>query len=198
LNDHGAKLNNSIQMAEILISVDIEASGPIPGEYSMLALGACVVGAPEQSFYVELKPLHGGFQEEALAVAGFDLAQLERDGTPPERAMADFEAWIQAVTPSGAVPVCVAYPISFDWMFVAYYFHRFLGRNPFGIAGLDVKSFYAGMMGSPYISSGKTDMDPRFSDDRPLTHHAREDAIAQAALFQRLLTYRHSLSGDLR
>ena len=54
-------------MAEILISVDIEASGPIPGEYSMLALGACVVGAPEQSFYVELKPLHGGFQEEALA-----------------------------------------------------------------------------------------------------------------------------------
>lgn len=185
-------------MAEILISVDIEASGPIPGEYSMLALGACVVGAPEQSFYVELKPLHGGFQEEALAVAGFDLAQLERDGTAPERAMADFEAWIQAVTPSGAVPVCVAYPISFDWMFVAYYFHRFLGRNPFGIAGLDVKSFYAGMMGSPYISSGKADMDPRFSDDEPLSHHAREDAIAQAALFQRLLTYRHSLSGDLR
>lgn len=112
--------------------------------------------------------------------------------------MANFEAWIQAVTPSGAVPVCVAYPISFDWMFVAYYFHRFLGRNPFGIAGLDVKSFYAGMTGSPYISSGKADMDPRFSDDGPLSHHAREDAIAQAALFQRLLTYRHSLSGDLR
>jgi len=185
-------------MAEILISVDIEASGPIPGEYSMLALGACVVGTPEQSFYVELKPLHANFQAAALAVAGFDLAQLERDGTTPERAMADFEAWITAVTPSGHVPVFVAYPVSFDWMFVAYYFHRFLGRNPFGIAGLDVKSFYAGMMDSPYISSGKVDMDPRFSEDGPLTHHARDDAIAQAKLFERLLTYRHSLSSDLR
>jgi ribonuclease T len=29
---------------EIYFSVDIEASGPIPGEYSMLSLGACLVG----------------------------------------------------------------------------------------------------------------------------------------------------------
>lgn len=196
--DHGARLGENGLMAEILISVDIEASGPIPGEYSMLALGACVVGATEQSFYVELKPLHGNFQEAALAVAGFDLAQLERDGAIPERAMADFEAWIAAVTPNGHEPVCVAYPISFDWMFIAYYFHRFLGRNPLGIAGLDLKSFYAGMMGSPYISSGKDDMDPRFCEGGPLTHHARDDAIAQAKLFERLLTYRHSLASELR
>jgi hypothetical protein len=41
--------------ADTFISVDVEASGPIPGEFSMLSLGACLVGQPTTSFYVELK-----------------------------------------------------------------------------------------------------------------------------------------------
>ena len=42
---------------ELFISVDIEASGPVPGTYSMLALGACVVTNCQDRFYVELKPI---------------------------------------------------------------------------------------------------------------------------------------------
>ena len=41
---------------EIYISVDVETSGPIPGEYSLLSIGARSVGHPEQNFYSELKP----------------------------------------------------------------------------------------------------------------------------------------------
>ena len=51
--------------SEIYISVDVEASGPIPGEYSLLSIGACLVGQPDQSFYVELKPLNDNFTEKA-------------------------------------------------------------------------------------------------------------------------------------
>jgi len=40
-----------------IFSVDIESSGPIPGEYSMLSIGACVVGNTKDSFYAELKPI---------------------------------------------------------------------------------------------------------------------------------------------
>jgi ribonuclease T len=29
-----------------------------------------------------------------------------------------------------------------------YYFHRFLGSNPFGFAGLDIKAFYMGKYGT--------------------------------------------------
>src|SRR6266436_4496570 len=36
---------------EAYISVDIEAAGPVPGEYSMLSLGACLVDSPEITFY---------------------------------------------------------------------------------------------------------------------------------------------------
>lgn len=177
---------------ETFISVDIEAAGPIPGEFSMLSLGACVVGAPAQSFYVEIKPITRNFEPAALAVAGFDLDDLEQRGAEPARAMAEFEAWLTRVTPRGQPPIFVAYPLAFDWMFVAYYFNRFLHRNPFGFSGVDVKSFYIGMMGTPWTTSSKHAMAPQFTADLPLTHHAREDAIAQAELFARLLAHRNN------
>lgn len=43
--------------AECFVSVDVETAGPIPGEYSMLAVGACVVGRSEEGFYAELRPV---------------------------------------------------------------------------------------------------------------------------------------------
>ncbi len=172
---------------ETFISVDIEASGPIPGEYAMLSLGACVVGNPHENFYIELKPITRNFVAEAIAVAKLNLDELEQHGVEPATAMLEFEKWITRVTPPNHLPVFVAYPLAFDWMFVAYYFHRFLKRNPFGISGIDIKSFYAGMTGKPFIQSSKHDMEPRFLADVPLTHNAREDAIVQAELFARLL-----------
>jgi DNA polymerase III epsilon subunit-like protein len=174
---------------ETLISVDIEASGPVPGEYSMLSLGACVVGNVLENFYVELKPITRNYDAEALAVAHLNLDELEQHGVEPAIAMCDFEKWIAQVTPADHLPVFVAYPLAFDWMFVAYYFHRFLKRNPFGVSGVDVKSFYAGMTGKPFVLSGKHEMEPEYFADVPLTHNAREDAIVQAELFERLLKH---------
>lgn len=174
---------------ETLISVDIEASGPIPGEYSMLSLGACVVGNALENFYVELKPITRNFEVQALAVAKFNLDELAQRGVEPASAMEAFEKWIARVTPPGHLPVFVAYPLAFDWMFVAYYFHRFLKRNPFGISGVDIKSFYAGMAGKPFVSVDKRSMEPAFLADVPLTHNALEDAIVQAELFERLLKH---------
>ncbi|RLA29121.1 MAG: 3'-5' exonuclease, partial [Gammaproteobacteria bacterium] len=35
---------------EVYLSVDVETSGPIPGEYSLLTIGACDVSDPKQTF----------------------------------------------------------------------------------------------------------------------------------------------------
>ena len=86
-------------MPDTYISVDIEASGPVPGEFSMLSLGACVVGATEKNFYVELKPITLNFKPESLAIAGLDLDHLSRAGTPPPEAMHAFDEWLREVTP---------------------------------------------------------------------------------------------------
>ena len=169
------------------ISVDIEASGPVPGEFSMLSLGACVVGKTEEQFYVELKPITRRQDADAVRVSGLDHDDLERRGTDPVQAMLAFESWIRHATPGGYRPVFVAYPATFDWMFVAYYFHRFLGRNPFGVSGLDLTSIYAGISTASHAPWTVDALEQRLADDLPLTHNALEDAMAQSRVFEQLL-----------
>lgn len=54
------------------IMVDIEADGPIPGDYSMIALGAVLVEDHlHQQFYGLLKPISENYIPQALAVSGF-------------------------------------------------------------------------------------------------------------------------------
>ena len=55
------------------ISVDIEASGWTPGKYSMLSLGACLVGNTDVQFYRELKPLNRNYVLEAMKVRSLRL-----------------------------------------------------------------------------------------------------------------------------
>lgn len=83
---------------ETFISVDVEASGPIPGDFSLLSIGACLVGSTAEHFYVELKPITRNYDPGALAVAGLDLDALERDGVEPVQAMTAFETWTAQVT----------------------------------------------------------------------------------------------------
>ena len=41
------------------------------------------------------------------------------------------------------IPSC---NVAFDWQFINYYFHRFLGRNPFGFSGRRIGDLYAGLV----------------------------------------------------
>ena len=75
---------------EIFISVDIEASGPIPGTYSMLAIGACVVTNPEERFYVELRPISEASVPAAMEVIGRTIEEFRRAGREPAEAIAAF------------------------------------------------------------------------------------------------------------
>lgn len=178
-----------IAVKETYISVDVEAAGPIPGQYSLLSIGACVVGESQKRFYVELKPISDDFTEQALAVAGLPLDKLRQDGEEPAAAMAAFERWVSSVTPADARPVFVAFNATFDWMFTHYYFVRFLGRDPFGFSALDIKAFYMGMMGTSWTATSKSRIDKRFLPNLPHTHQALEDAIWQGKAFERMLAY---------
>lgn len=171
---------------EVFVSVDVEASGPAPGRYSMLSLGACLVDDPGRTFYAELRPVGEAATAEAMAVHNLDVERLKRDGLPPSEAMERFEAWLQAVVPAGALPVFVGFNAAFDWMFVADYFERFLGRNPFGHTALDLKSYYMGLTGGAWSDTTKRALAERYPDHPQLTHNALQDAIDQAALFRRM------------
>jgi DNA polymerase III epsilon subunit-like protein len=174
------------QSDEVFISVDVETSGPIPREYSLLSIGACVVGQSKKTFYQLLKPTTRNFVPKALEVAGLSLDELEHAGETPQVAMQAFANWVKDVS-GKEPPVFVGLNAAFDWSFINYYFHRFLGENPFGFTALDIKSLYMGMTGSSWRDTRSSKMSEVLKPSHRSDHHALGDAEAQAELFERIL-----------
>jgi ribonuclease T len=171
-------------LEEVYVSVDVETAGPNPGEYSLLSIGACLVADTERTFYVELQPTNDRALPSALAVCKFSLEQLKDYGLPPVDAMAHFATWVEGHVSGEQRPVFVGFNAAFDWMFVHDYFHRFLGRNPFGHSALDIKSFYMGLSGVRWSNTSMHDIADRYLGGQRLSHHALSDAQHQAEIFR--------------
>ncbi len=174
-------------MDECNISVDVEASGPIPGEYSMLSIGACVVNETEKQFYAEIKPINGNYIKKALEVCKLSMADLAVSGEDPAAAMKRFVSWVSSVS-NGRLAVFCSFG-TFDWMFVKWYLIKFAGDGTFGPNGCDMKSYYAGMMGVGFGDARKKLMDKRFKPNKGHTHNALDDALEQAEIFEKFLEF---------
>lgn len=172
---------------ETFISVDVETAGPNPGNYAMLSIGACTITNPVETFYVEIQPDKEAFSPEALQISGLSMEGLREQGAPPEQAMRRFADWVEQVTPENNRPVFVAFNAPFDWAFVNDYFHRYLGHNPFGHSALDMKVFYMGLRGVAWSETGMNAVSESLIGRQALSHHALQDARAQAELFKKLL-----------
>ena len=175
------------------ISVDVETSGPIPGEYSLLSIGACNVYLPQQTFQCQLKPSTRKAVPEAMEVTGLSLELLARTGLTPKDAMQKFADWIGDYTRKLEEPIFVGLNAPFDWSFVNYYFHRYLGDNPFGFTAIDIKAMYFGTTGCSWDDTRSSEMSKTLGSTMEGTHDALEDALCQAELF-RLLRVRSGLS----
>ena len=99
--------------------------------------------------------------------------------------MEDFAVWI-ADQAGDTMPVFVGLNAAFDWSFVNYYFHHYLGHNPFGFAPLDIKSMFFGTFASSWRDTRSSQMVKVLQPDQSGTHDALADAIAQAQLFEKL------------
>lgn len=172
---------------EVYIVVDIEASGPSPVQYALLSIGACKVGPPPQTFYVQLQPDKAAFTQEAMAVNRLSLEKLAVEGLPPAEAMQQFADWVKRIVPEDARPVFTAFNAPFDWMFVDHYFNLYLGRNPLGHSALDIKAYFMGMQGVSWGDTSYEQISQQYLGKRDLTHHALDDAINGAEIFQALL-----------
>ena len=172
---------------EFYIIVDIEASGPFPGQYALISIGACTLHKPRKTFYIELQPDSEAFVPQAMEVNKLSLETLLKHGVPPKAAMQKFSNWISQTTPDEAQPVFVAFNAPFDWMFVNEYFHRYLGENPFGYSALDIKAFYMGFKAVTWQETSHKEICKKYSLGQELTHNALEDAEHEADLFHKFM-----------
>lgn len=151
--------------------VDIEADGPIPGDYSMVSLGAVVVDKNlDKTFYGKFKPISDNYIEEALQVSGHSREET-MGFDDPTKVMLDFDNWIKEN--STGKPIFISDNNGFDWMFVCWYFHHFLKRNPFGHSSQNLGSMYKGLVADPFKNF-------KHLRDTKHTHNPVDDAIGNA------------------
>lgn len=128
-----------------LIMVDIEADGPIPGDYSMICLGAVIVEPSlSKTFYGELRPISKKWIPQALAVSGFTRFETMNNFENPEIVMREFKSWIARNTRGR--PEFISDNNGFDYMFVCWYFWHFLDENIFGHTSRNLNDLYKGIV----------------------------------------------------
>lgn len=186
---------------DLYISADIEADGPIPGTYSMLSFGLAAAGVfdgttfepfdpSEATFYRELKPISERFDADALKASGLDRDRLALTGGDPTQAMQEAAKWVTVRSSPNLRPVLVAYPLGFDWMFLHWYFIKFLGESPFGFSSaLDMKSIYQQKARVTIDRAGRRDLPENLRSTQRHTHNALDDAIEQAEVFSNLFIW---------
>lgn len=127
-----------------LIVVDVESDGPIPHKYSMVCLGAVIVDEElDKTFYGETRPVSPNWLPEALAISGFTREQhIEFDD--PKDVFEEFAEWITKDSHNGR-PVFISDNPAYDFAWINYYFHYYLGKNPFGYSGRRIGDLYCGL-----------------------------------------------------
>lgn len=181
-------------MAEVYVSTDVEADGPIPGPHSMLSFASAA--------YLSDKTLVGTFEAnlELLPGAAGDPRTMEWWQTQPAAwsacrtnirdpalVMPEYVAWLKALP---GKPVFVGYPAAYDFMFVYWYLIRFAKDIPFSHSALDIKSYAMAILGTEYRASSKRNMPKNWFEKLPHTHVALDDAKGQGVLFCNMLAAR--------
>lgn len=195
--------------ADAYFSADVETDGSIPGPFSILSFALVYAGSfdgrhfqrpanYEQMLYRELRPISENFEPEALRINGLDRARLCLEGESPEKAMTEACRWVNA-TAGTAQPVLVAYPLSFDWSWLYWYFIRFSAAgSPFAYSRcFDIKTALAVKASIPISDAGRSQIDFSLRPRHPHTHHAVDDAIAQAEIFANVFEW-EGVSGRTR
>jgi DNA polymerase III epsilon subunit-like protein len=127
-----------------LIVVDVESDGPIPNKYSMVCFGAVIVEPTlSKTFYGETKPVSELWIPESLAISNISREEHKTFDDPKE-VMENFANWINLN--STGRPIFISDNLAYDWQFINYYFHYYLGKNPFGFSGRRIGDLYCGMM----------------------------------------------------
>lgn len=167
-----------------LFIVDVESDGPVPPLYSMVCFGAVFVDVKHedlsQTFYGKTKPLPDAKCDiKALAISGITRTE-HSTFDDPITVMYNFTEWVKDVN-IGGKPTMLSDNIAYDWQWINYYMHYFLGENIFGYSGRRISDLYCGLV---------KDMHASWKHLRitKANHHPVADATGNAEVLLHMIT----------
>jgi len=128
-------------------SLDVEANGPIPGDYSMIGIGIVRIDRKlDCSYGSDIHPLNDNYEQGALDSIGMTHEQTLL-GSDPRIVMASCVEWIKRNTYEGTRPVLLSDNNGFDYMFFHWYAIHFLGvgGDPFGHTSRNINDIFKGL-----------------------------------------------------
>lgn len=189
-------------------SADIETDGEAPGTASMLSIGVVAIdpitNQPCGEFYRTLKRLPDA-RPDTRTMEWWDQypeqwAAARKNKEEPLEVMEGLHEWVISMgklvkrshlMEVGPTPVFVASPGGFDFSFVFYYLHRFLGKSIFGFSVMCLQTYAMALLDCEFREAGsKIEWPEEWRSPLPHTHHALEDARSQADTMMRMRTWR--------
>jgi hypothetical protein len=174
----------------IFLSIDTESNGPCAGLHSMLSIGLAGFDTTGQivfEYEANLQPIPNGLEDpETIKWWAQDKNKeawkhIHQDQRDPTDVFTELKTQIIDLQSKYKVRT-VGWPINYDWQWLNYYFHRYIGSNPLGHSALCIRT-YAFAMHKKADSNDQIDIDqytdPRFKH----THKALDDAKEQGAIF---------------
>jgi len=102
----------------------------------------CIEPSLSKTFYGKVKPISEDYNPEALAISGFSRNDHEKFDEPGQ-VMELFADWL--TQNSKGRPIFISDNPAFDWQWINWYFHTYLGKNPFGFSARRIGDLYCGM-----------------------------------------------------
>ena len=179
--------------SSLYVSLDIEADGPIPGQNSMLSIGAAAFTLdsrePIDTFEANLRRLPEAVQDPDTmkwwATQKEAWEYVQRYLMDPQDAMMAFREWLKNLP---GKPTFVGYPATYDFMWSHWYLIKFTGEDPMGFSGMDLKTLASTLMGVPYHRAVKRNMPKKWFQGCPKHNHtALQDAIGQGIMFVNMM-----------
>lgn len=95
----------------------------------------------------------------------------------------DFAAWLLAIEERDQERLTfISDNPAYDWQWINFYFHKHLGKNPFGFSARRIGDFYAGLVGDFRRSNKWKHLRVTEHDHNPV-----HDALGNAEAFERIL-----------
>lgn len=177
----------------LYVIVDIEADGPVPPLNSMLSVGmvGMVLDDSAQTFTevfeysANLKELDEASPDEGTQAWWSKPEQAKAwkatrmDPRDPEGVFRELNGKIESLKETHRL-IFLSWPSNYDWQWINYYFHRFVGRNPFGHSARCIASYLWGMSGQLNKDIDDVYMEKFMNPQYPHTHVALEDARSEA------------------